>query len=97
MVRRIRCLRLLPADDLLEELIAKNAEPKRLLVVSSDHRVQRAARQAGAEYIDSEVYWRQVRSRPAGANDRGETSADKPASPAAEEVADWLREFRGGE
>ncbi|HEX5102411.1 MAG TPA: NYN domain-containing protein, partial [Pirellulaceae bacterium] len=33
------------ADELLEELIAAEPDPRNLLVVSSDHRVQRAARQ----------------------------------------------------
>jgi predicted RNA-binding protein with PIN domain len=45
------------ADDLLEELIASTADPRHLLVVSSDHRVQRAARQGGAQFIDSEKWY----------------------------------------
>jgi predicted RNA-binding protein with PIN domain len=45
------------ADALLEELIAAEPDARHLLVVSSDHRVQRAARQRGANYIDSEA-WR---------------------------------------
>ena len=32
------------ADELIEELIASNSTPRRLTVVSSDHRIQRAAR-----------------------------------------------------
>ena len=44
------------ADDLLEELIAAEPDPRNLLVVSSDHRVQRAARQRGAQFTDSEVW-----------------------------------------
>lgn len=51
------------ADELLEELIAAEPDPRNLLVVSSDHRVQRAARQCGAKYIDSEVWWREIRNR----------------------------------
>lgn len=45
------------ADELLEELIAGAADPRHLLVVSSDHRVQRAARQRGAQWIDSEKWY----------------------------------------
>lgn len=44
------------ADELLEELIATEPDPRNLTVVSSDHRVQRAARQRGARFIDSEVW-----------------------------------------
>src|SRR5436190_1624816 len=36
------------ADALLEDLIAAARAPRELIVVSSDHRVQRAARQRGA-------------------------------------------------
>jgi predicted RNA-binding protein with PIN domain len=45
------------ADELLEELIAAEADPRNLLVVSSDHRVQRAARQRGAQYTDSQPWY----------------------------------------
>ena len=44
------------ADELIEELIAAEPDPRHLLVVSSDHRVQRAARQRGAQYVDSEAW-----------------------------------------
>ena len=44
------------ADELLEELIAAEPDPRHLLVVSSDHRVQRAARQRGARHVDSEAW-----------------------------------------
>ena len=49
------------ADEVLEELIAVEPDPRNLLVVSSDHRVQRAARQRGARFTDSEVWTREVR------------------------------------
>ncbi|MDB4338582.1 NYN domain-containing protein [Rubripirellula sp.] len=42
------------ADDLLEELIDGNATPKRLTLVSSDHRLQAAARRRSATVYDSE-------------------------------------------
>ena len=48
------------ADELLEELIAAEADPRNLLVVSSDHRVQRAARQRGANFIDSQTWYAQL-------------------------------------
>jgi hypothetical protein len=60
------------ADELLEELIAAQPDPRNLLVVSSDHRVQRAARQRGAKFIDSDVWCRTVKDSnpiPAQPND----------------------------
>jgi predicted RNA-binding protein with PIN domain len=48
------------ADALLEELIGAEPDPRNLLVVSSDHRVQRAARQRGARFVDSDAWWREL-------------------------------------
>ncbi|MGV3483072.1 MAG: NYN domain-containing protein [Planctomycetaceae bacterium] len=44
------------ADDRLEELIAAHSAPKRLTVISSDHRIQTAAKRRGATAIDSEKW-----------------------------------------
>ncbi|MCO8120353.1 NYN domain-containing protein [Stieleria sp. TO1_6] len=44
------------ADDLLEELIRAHHSPKRLMVVSSDHRIQIAASRRGARHFDSEPW-----------------------------------------
>ena len=45
------------ADDMLEDLIAAHDTPRTLVVVSSDHRVQRAARRRRAKAIDSDRWW----------------------------------------
>lgn len=45
------------ADDLIEELIAAHHSPKRLAVVSSDHRLQVAARRAGAKAFDAQPWF----------------------------------------
>ncbi len=42
------------ADDRIEELIAAHHTPKRLTVVSSDHRIQIAARRRGALAVDGD-------------------------------------------
>jgi predicted RNA-binding protein with PIN domain len=44
------------ADDLLEEIIRAHHTPKRLMVVSSDHRVQTAAQRRNARFFDSEPW-----------------------------------------
>jgi predicted RNA-binding protein with PIN domain len=84
------------ADDLIEELIAADSAPRRLVVVSSDHRIQRAARRRKAKAVDSDVWYAElVRAR----RERAELSADTPARPAVplleEDVNYWLRQFGG--
>ena len=86
------------ADTLIEELIQAEAAPRSLLVVSGDHRIQRAARRRRASTIDSDRWyadlcrrrhWRQQNRRP---------RANKPVSPISdEEVAYWVRQFMPGE
>lgn len=44
------------ADDLIEEIIRAHHTPKRLMVVSSDHRVQIAARRRNARHFDSQPW-----------------------------------------
>lgn len=83
------------ADVLIEELIAAESTPRQLLVVSSDHQVQRAARRRRAATIDSDAWFRDMLQQH---RQRGEepapTSADqRPAAPAAHEVAYWLERF----
>lgn len=46
----------LEADDVLEELIAGHSAPKQILLVSSDHRLQRAARRRRGKFTDSEDF-----------------------------------------
>ena len=89
--------RMSTADEMLEELIAAAADPRHLLVVSSDHRVQRAARQKGAQFIDSETWYAQLTVRsPAAESNSSENekppAADNPFPPGyADDVAseDW--------
>lgn len=89
------------ADGLIEELIANHPNPKRLTVVSSDHRIQRAAHRRGARSVDSDVWCdelarqRQERANAASRSDnRGQS--EKPPLPEEEEIAAWLA-FFGGE
>lgn len=45
------------ADDLLEELIRTHHHPKQLTVVSSDHRVQAAAKRRKSKFYDSDPWY----------------------------------------
>lgn len=48
------------ADDVVEELLAKHSTPGQVLVVSSDHRLHKAARRRGATPIDSDAFLDQL-------------------------------------
>lgn len=77
------------ADSELERLVAAHSSPGRLLVVSSDRRIQRAARRRRARSIDSDRFWAGLDPESAPAlrrNDRGR---------AITETDDWLTEFAG--
>ena len=83
------------ADALIEELIAANASPKRLVVVSSDHRLHRAARRRKAVAVDSDRWHAEtLRRRAERQRNAGRGSAAKPPEPRTEhEVSFWLKVF----
>jgi uncharacterized protein len=82
------------ADALIEKLISENHSPRKLLVVSSDHRLQRAAKRRRAQAIDSDRWYGEVIRRRMG---RGREAAEEPAKPTGplseHEVARWLSQF----
>jgi hypothetical protein len=82
------------ADQLLKEYIEIHTAPRQLLVVSSDHEVQRAARRRRATSVDSDVWYRKVRSQQNDPHSPRGGSHDKPAGPpSAVEVQRWMEEF----
>jgi predicted RNA-binding protein with PIN domain len=97
------------ADDLLEELIAAHSAPKQLGVVSSDQRVQVAAKRRGSAAFDSQVWLDDllegvvslaVTRRGGARGQRGagqgsdQESDEKPAQRVDDDDADqWMREF----
>lgn len=84
------------ADEMIEELIAADSAPRSLTVVSSDHRIQRAARRRRAKAVDSDVWHAgMVAKRNAGP---APSEPAKPAGPSsAAEVEYWLEKFGGDE
>ena len=84
------------ADSLIEELIRRESAPRQLTVVSSDHRLQRAAHRRKAAGVDSDVWYDEVvRLR----RQRQQTAADRPERPPVpllqEDVDYWIRQFGG--
>jgi predicted RNA-binding protein with PIN domain len=86
------------ADTLIEELIRSHASPKQLTVVSSDHRLHKAALRRKATPVDSDIWFERVESgefltlkdgKPTDATD-GTFEKDLPAG--LQDV-DWSKEF----
>ncbi len=83
------------ADQRIEELIRLDSAPRRLVVVSSDHRLHRAARRRRATPVDSDVWQRQLVARRFARPDPAGAPA-KPVS-ASDDVAYWLAQFASNE
>jgi predicted RNA-binding protein with PIN domain len=79
------------ADSLIEELVEADTAPGHLVVVSSDRRLQVAARRRRAKAIACEEWLAEARRLRHG---RGQPAADaKPLEPGPEGVDEWKRYF----
>ena len=81
------------ADTLIEELIAKHSTPKKLTVVSSDHRLQTAATRRKATAIDSDVWYDRLLEHAESDGAKTPTPSDKDAAIQSLESTDWAAEF----
>jgi predicted RNA-binding protein with PIN domain len=85
------------ADEMIEELLEECSAPRNLLVVSSDHRVQRAARHFGANFVDSDEWYRDVLAKIRQRSANAEEVAAKPNEDLTpEELNYWMRQFGEG-
>ena len=82
------------ADELIEELIERDSAPRRLTVVSSDHRLHRAARRRKAHAIDSDRWYEQTIAERSQRHRVAKSKMPKPPTPlATSEVEYWLAQF----
>ena len=88
--------RQLEADDVLERLIADSSTPSRLLVVSSDRRVRKAARRRGATDLKAEAFLRMLLEDRSRARLKPMKST-RPANLRPGEIESWREEFKIGE
>jgi predicted RNA-binding protein with PIN domain len=84
------------ADTQIEELILRDSSPRKLTVVSSDHRIQRAARRRKARAVDSDVWYNEVIRDRQQRQQAADDVVPRPAVPLlAEDVEYWIRQFGG--
>ncbi len=81
------------ADDVIEELILEHSAPRTLLVVSSDHRIHRAAKRRRATPIDSEQWVAKVRRRARTTSERSQPASDEACEMSIDELQTWLDNF----
>lgn len=84
------------ADSTIERLIQQNSAPRRLCVVSSDHRLQRAARRRRARFEDSDAFLQRLANRSATEHRRrqqAEPATKRSGQLPPGEVEAWLRVF----
>ena len=80
------------ADEMIEMLIDDCQSPRELVVVSSDHRIHRAARRRKATAIDSDVWFQQLSAKQQIIEEERITA--KPQDPLTEgEVDYWMKAF----
>lgn len=82
------------ADDVIEGLIERHPAPMRLVVVSEDRRLRKAAARRQAHSMSSQQLLEHLERR-AEPRSGSSAAAPEPMSPA--EVEHWLREFQGVE
>lgn len=78
------------ADELIEELVRTHPSPRQLIVVSSDHRLHKAASKRGGKAVDSEAWLHQLDRRPRVGN--GPAPVPTAANPQHRADA-WEQEF----
>ncbi|MCP4785585.1 MAG: NYN domain-containing protein [Fuerstiella sp.] len=87
------------ADTEIEQLLKQHSSPKQVLVVSSDHRLHKAARRRKASCVDSEDFL-------AGIQTSADTDVRQPQRPqlentshlaVEEQLQSWADEFEGAE
>ena len=95
------------ADELIEEMIAQDPQPRKLRIVSSDRRLHRAARERMATAINSDRFLDELDERRAAPAEEGASSSSRPPVPIPQEsrqpgtdssaptqdVDYWLKEF----
>lgn len=77
------------ADSEIETMLRQHSVPKRVIVVSSDHRLHKAASRRKAKCVDSEEFWQSLEGP---TTERPEPSAARSGH-SESELQQWIDEF----
>lgn len=83
------------ADDVIECLLEESSDPAHLTVISSDHRLQEAARRRGARALACTAFMDSLLDRRNEERRRRSERADDRPAPSEEETRRWLEVFSG--
>jgi len=81
------------ADTLMEEYISIHHAPRNLTVVTSDHRIQRAAKRKRATAIDADRWARHIQHQFQATDGKQATKAKPNPSLSDHEVIGWMKGF----
>ncbi len=87
------------ADTVIEDLIRDHNSPRQVRIVSSDHRIQKAAKRRRCRFVDSEVWLNELHKRRERRNSRskGPLTAEEAVKfggkLSADELSRWVSEF----
>jgi predicted RNA-binding protein with PIN domain len=82
------------ADDLIEELLRAEHQPRRLTVVSDDNRIREAARRRGCVVLGCLDYVESLRAPRRPPSPAPAAAPAKPEQSSAEEKEHWLEAFK---
>jgi uncharacterized protein len=87
------------ADTLIEEIILGHSSPRQIVLVSSDHRLQKAARKRRARSVDSEIFSDEFERHGPVKDSQEETAPPKTSHPkysgdvTEKEMKSWMEVF----
>jgi predicted RNA-binding protein with PIN domain len=84
------------ADQVIQEMIRKEASGKSLHIISSDREIQNIARDHHAQVSSSQQFWKQLRRHPSNRKNSDEPHARNKEALSEREVQEWLEIFRKG-
>lgn len=82
------------ADGEIELLLDQHSSPRQVIIVSSDHRLHKAARRRKARCVDSEVFLQQLESEPATRSRKPPNRHIKPPIETEAELKQWESTFQ---
>jgi len=83
------------ADDLIELLIQRASAPQHLIVVSDDHRLQKAARRRRCAVLGCLDFLEELDRRRRPKRGQADPGTDQKPAASASDLQQWLREFAG--